>query len=334
MVNQEGGVQARKLIIGETRMKRSIFFTCLLLVTAVGLNAQENAFPKLVGPYLGQKPPGDTARPFAPAFFGTMFRSFHSGIIFTPDGNTAYWQAMVNDESKGQAIFESKVERGVWTNPRVAPFSELVRGGRDDSPFITPDGERLFFLSSRPVEKGGEAGAERIWVAKRAREGWSEPQLVPLNWNPADGRIHWRLSVDSRGDLYFGAWKIRGEEVTGEIFLSRYEGGKYGAPARLGPEINREGHYNFCPSVAPDGSYLIFTRIGPTVKDRLPDNLYCSFRDKDGKWTHAQKLQIPGDRGNDVPAISSNGKYLFMRHGLDQFYWVGTSLIEKLRPKE
>jgi len=290
--------------------------------------------PLLTGPYLGQKPPGDTARPFAPAFFGSRFTSFYSSIVFSPDGNAAYWQAMLNDESKGQAIFESRVQNGFWMSPRIAPFSESVKGGRDDSPVISPDGERLLFLSTRPAEKGGEPGVERIWVAKKAGKAWLDPAPVPLTWNPADGRIHWRLSVDGKGNLYFGAWKIRGEEVTGWIFQSRFTNGQYSAPEKLGPEINREGYYNFCPSVAPDGSYLIFTRVGPKASDRQPDNIYCSFRDEGGKWTNAQKLQIPGDTGNDVPAISSDGKYLFMRHGLNQFYWVETSLIEKLRPKE
>jgi hypothetical protein len=41
-------------------MKQLILFSCLLLVTAEGLNAQEKAFPRLVGPYLGQEPPGMT----------------------------------------------------------------------------------------------------------------------------------------------------------------------------------------------------------------------------------------------------------------------------------
>ena len=197
--------------------------TVLLLLVSIAATcfSQQDNFPKLIGPYLGQKPPGDTAKPFAPGFFGSMFASFHSGIVFSPDGNAAYWQAMLNDESKGQAIFESRVEAGCWTKPRVASFSAPVRGGRDDSPFISPDGERLFFLSTRPVEKRGEPGVERLWVAKRAGEDWSEPELVPLSWNPADGRIHWRVSVDAKGNLYVGAWKIRGDEVTGEIFHSR-----------------------------------------------------------------------------------------------------------------
>ena len=39
-------------------MKKRIFIICLLLATAVSINAQEKEFPKLTGPYLGQKPPG------------------------------------------------------------------------------------------------------------------------------------------------------------------------------------------------------------------------------------------------------------------------------------
>jgi len=82
-------------------MKRSILIDCVLLVAVMGMSGQKNAFPKLADPYLGQKPPGDTAKPFASAFFRSMFTSFHGGIIFSPDGNAAYWQALLNDESKG-----------------------------------------------------------------------------------------------------------------------------------------------------------------------------------------------------------------------------------------
>ena len=39
-------------------MKKLIQITCVLLVSAIALNAQQNNFPKLKGPYLGQKPPG------------------------------------------------------------------------------------------------------------------------------------------------------------------------------------------------------------------------------------------------------------------------------------
>lgn len=41
-------------------------FSCLLLITAITIKAQQSDFPKLTGPYLGQKPPGTTPEIFAP----------------------------------------------------------------------------------------------------------------------------------------------------------------------------------------------------------------------------------------------------------------------------
>jgi len=314
-------------------MKRLVVILFFLGIIANKLLSQKSDFPKLSGPYFGQDPPGKTTEPFAPEFFGSMFRSYHSGIIFSPDGKEAYWQAMLNDESSNQAIFESKLKNGFWTEPEVASFSSLIKGGRDDSPFISPDGDKLFFISSRPIEEGGKPGKENIWFVYRIGEDWSEPELIPLILNSNDGAIHWRFSVDRQGNLYFGTWKFNDEEISGDIYLSKYENGRYIKPEKLGPEINREGDYNFCPHIAPDGSYLIFTRVGPTISERLPDRIYCSFRKKDGTWTKAKKIDIPGEKGNDVPVVSHDGKYLFLRHG-SEFFWVDASFIEKLRPKE
>jgi len=46
-------------------MKKPILFS-FLLVTAITVNAQQADFPKLTGPYLGQKPPGDQPEIFVP----------------------------------------------------------------------------------------------------------------------------------------------------------------------------------------------------------------------------------------------------------------------------
>ena len=49
-------------------------------------------------------------------------------------------------------IFCSRLEGGAWTKPREAPSSDP---GRTDSyPFVTPDGNRVFFCSSRPTGSG------------------------------------------------------------------------------------------------------------------------------------------------------------------------------------
>ena len=53
-------------------MKKLILISCLL-VAAITINAQQTDFPKLTGPYLGQKPPGDI-------FSRNCFRVGNDGI--------------------------------------------------------------------------------------------------------------------------------------------------------------------------------------------------------------------------------------------------------------
>ena len=46
-------------------LKKLVLNICPLLLAAAVLNAQQDNFAKLTGPYLGQKPPGMTPEMFA-----------------------------------------------------------------------------------------------------------------------------------------------------------------------------------------------------------------------------------------------------------------------------
>ena len=307
--------------------------------------AQENTkdqleFPVLRGPYLGQKPPGKTAQQFAVNVFDSTFHGFHSNIIFSPDGKEAYWQLNKGHGSRLQAIFESRYENGIWTRPQVAFFSTLVEGGMDDAPFISLDGNKFFFLSYRPIEKGEKSGKCNIWMMEKTEEGWSNPQPLPPIVNSIEG-IHWMLSVDKQGNLYFGTWKPREDgKTTGDIFCSKYENGQYTKPEKLGPEINVPG-YNYSPFISPDGSYLIYSRREPSK----PIKLFICFRKSDGRWTKPRDLSnIIGLDGintdilhGDCPLVTTDGKYLFFRHDLNgslRPFWMEAGFIEELRKTE
>jgi len=54
--------------------------------------AQENDYPILKGPYLGQKPPGITPEIFAPGIISTTNHLEFSGT-FTPDGKIMYFNS-------------------------------------------------------------------------------------------------------------------------------------------------------------------------------------------------------------------------------------------------
>jgi len=313
---------------------------CLTLLTSC--HRQEDrvlvaGLPVLRGPYLGQKPPGRTPVQFGVGVFDSAYQGFHSNIIFSPDGREAYWQLNEGRGSRLQAIFTSRYVDGIWTKPQVAFFSTLVAGGLDDAPFISPDGKKLFFLSYRPVQRSGNPERCRIWVMERSDRGWSDPRPLPPVVNDLEG-IHWMLSADMRGNLYFGLWRPReGGTTTGDIYCSKYNDGQYAKPQKLGPEINGPG-YNYSPFIASDGTYLIFSRMEPSN----PARLFISFRKSDGAWTEARDLS--GVIGQycaetdalfgDCPVVTADGRYLFFRDdagGVLRPFWMEAGFIEELR---
>ena len=84
------------------------------------------------------------------------------------------------------------------------------------------------------------------------------------------------------------------------------------------------------PFIAPDGSYLLFTRFGHEDNHGFAD-LWISFPDDAGGWTEPLNL---GERINSVagicPIVSPDGSMLFF-NGSGDNYWVGAGVIEELR---
>ena len=170
----------------------------------------------------------------------------------------------------------------------------------------------------------------------RTKEGWSDPKPLPPTVNSLEG-IHWMMSVDRIGNLYFGIWKpLEDGKTTGDIYCSKYENGQYTQPEKLGQEINVPG-YNYSPFIAPDGSYLIYSRREPSK----PIKLFICFRKSDGRWTKPRNLShIIGLDGidtdilqGDCPLVTLDGKYLFFRDDLNgslRPYWMEAGFIEEL----
>ena len=289
------------------------------LLVLKGADTRGPEFPVLRGPYFGQKPPGKTAEKFAPPVFTTRY-NVHGNVVFSPDGKEAYWSVQNFGKPKRGAILESKIENGKWTLPRLAFFSQ--EGFFDGEPFISPDGKKLYFNSARPLEKGGNPDKINIWVMGRGPDGWSEPKPLPEAINSTPG-IHWQMSVDRWGNLYFDTG-IPGGFGYSDIYYSKYEKGEYHQIVNLGPIINGSGS-EVNPYIAPDGSYLIVSTEGAVT---------LFSRKKNGTWTSGTDLtSLLGMQGQS-PMVSHDGKYLFFTDRLeDQYvpYWIDASFIEKLR---
>jgi len=275
------------------------------LILKHGGSPEPQKFPYLTGPYMGQVPPGNEPRRFAPGIVSPS----HCTITVWPDGKELYW-------ANGTRIMGSRIQDGRWTQPAVVPFSgQGSLSFYDDVPFLAPDNIKMFFTSRRPLGSSSEA-KENIWYVERTPAGWSEPRPVSAAVNAM--QLHWQVSVSRSGTLYFGG---TAEDSYGllDIYCSKYVNGEYTKPVNLGPVINSTDG-EMMPCIAPDESFLIFYKV---VRQR--PSLYISFRAKDGQWLPPQMIErVPARVG---AILSLDGKYLFFDNR-----WVSANIIEELRP--
>ncbi len=274
-----------------TGLSLSLFF-CLALATT-GQSAQVSA------PYASARALS------APEVFGEGVISTgddESHPEFTPDGKTIYFLKNTPTFSHW-TIVESHYKNNRWTTPEVAPFSGQYS---DADPFITPDGQKFFFISTRPVEGDKERDDTDMWMMERAGAKWGEPKHLGPLVNSAGSE--WFPTVTSDGTLYFGSDR-QGSKGRTDIWRAKFADGKYGEPENLGDAINTAAN-EVEPYVAYDGSYMIFAAVRPEGKGAY--DLYVSYN-RGGAWTKAESLgeKINSSGWDFSPKVSPDGKYFF-----------------------
>lgn len=292
---------------------KSIFIAAVLLLCVVCKKSVTKVDTReLPGAYFNKTFPTTTVERFAPDIFT---KELHAPPIFSPDGDEVYWNLMSTDHPH---ILHMKIENGVWSEPAVASF---CIGDYSDSPFITSDGEKLFFLTmDRPTYK------QRICVVEKQNGEWSNPQILGNEVN--DFSPHWLTSAADNQNIYFGGRSAASDR--GDIYFSEYVNGNYATAIKLGSGINTENGYEGCPFIAPDESYLIFARGGG-----IPSDLFISFKQDDGTWGEAVSMLVLNTGGSEGYAyVSSNERFIMFlssRSGSLLPYWVDASIIDNYR---
>ena len=316
-----------RTVMGQTAynvaMERKMDAAAALLAEK-GADKSDIRFPVLKGDYLGQTPPRDKSELFGLGIISSIW-GIHSTAVFSPDGNEVYWVPMMTFPgeiySRGGLLMMKRV-KGQWTAPAWAPFSGP--NGEDDVPFFSTDGKRMYFISRRPLPGEKQKGSEKIWYADRTATGWSDPRPLDSNVNSMD--MHWEFSLDRQGNAYFGG-QAPDSFGMNDIYMARFSDGKYERPVNLGKPINSAAGEG-TPFIAPDGSYLLFSR---------QYDLWVSFRSRDGAWSEPVKLgpEVNSPSVDLCPIVTADGKYLFFlsqRDGESHAYWVRASVIDQARP--
>ncbi len=317
-----------------------IFITC----------QRKNQFSALKGNYFGQKPPGLTPEVFAPGIISTGMDELNS--VFSLDGKEFLFSIKLPNRDQHIMLFTMQVN-DVWTKPEVLPFSGKFN---DADPAFSPDGNRLFFISTRPLHKNEISEKDwDIWYVDRTETSWSEPKNLDKPVNSDQMEVYPSITQD--GTLYFSSNR-EGGKGKGDIYRSMLVNGQYGEPENIGEPINTENSEGDV-FIAPDESYIIFGSSGRSDSHGSGD-LYISFRKSDGSWTNSKNMgnQINSYAFEYCPTVSPDGKYFFFtsykkseqdrsqkpyslddiiklydspQNGLGDVYWMDAKVIEEFR---
>lgn len=287
----------------------------------------DQSFPKLSGPYLGQEAPGLEPELFAPGILPTGGVQ-HCFPAFSPDAKEVYWMwvDLEGEKPRGE-IWRMREFEGYWRPPELAPFSGVYN---DHAPVFSSDGKRIYFSSDRP---GGIDKCKSIWYVEKVSTGFSEP--VCLGSPPNTDLCASQATFAEDGTVYF-VGKISEAQWGVGIYRSRFENDAYQKPEMLGPAINTS-HADVYPFIAPDESYLIFGSSRPgTVSDET--DLYVSLPSGDRVFGTPRHLGRIINNGSTVSfsCVTHDGKYLFFsrfagegENSTDVFYWVDAKILKQ-----
>ncbi len=222
---------------------------------------------------------------------------------FSPSGDTLYFLKCTPDAQFCYICVTYKIN-GTWTSPKIASFSGKYL---DVDPFVTKDGNTIYFISTRPINGEGPAKSDwDIWKTERSSSGWGKP--VHMDSPISSDADEYYPTLADNGDLYFGSSR-EGGKGKADIYAAKFVNGKFADPENLGDSINTENN-EYEPFIAPDESYII---LMATIPNGLTNaDFYISYN-KNGNWSKAKKLPKPINSSSLEwgGKVTRDGKYFF-----------------------
>ena len=263
--------------------------------------------------------PKSAAVRFAEEVFGTNTGDY--GIAFAPDGNTIFF-TRAQPAANNETIYLTRLVSGQWSEPEPASFSGRFH---DREPYVSPDGNRVYFASRRPLHGRAQKQDFDIWYAERHGERWSDPVRVDAVSSPYDDDYP---AVAADGTLVF-ARNDDSDDVN--LWIAYGSGRGLVEPRVLGRPINTV-FAEADPWIAPDGHFIIFSSPQSSPDAQGQGDLYVIHRRGDA-WTRPASLGVHVNSvGHEYgAALSPDGATFFFSRGFGGQVWtVPSSFLENL----
>lgn len=257
----------------------------LIVISSCKPTVKEKTETPYTGPFFGIEPTNEPQL-LAPELIAAPTDEYNG--TFSPDGKEFYYTTDV--PGSAYITFTKLQEDNTWSKPRIASFSGQYS---DFDPLFSPDGNRIYFSSSRPLPDGKNS---KNWYVEKEYGKWGKPNRIILT---GEGLNEYYCSVTNDGTIYFNIWS------QSKIFKAVNEGGNYkiiDITEKLGVSFDMGD-----PFISPGEDYIIFRGYGNDSFGR--GDLYISFK-INGNWTTPENLGKPinSESHEMCPFVTHDGK--------------------------
>jgi len=170
-------------------------------------------------------------------------------LSFADDGTMVYCSArqdmaVVEGDPKDLYIATFNEETGSWNEPvnmgipvNAAPATDVhpLHAGDDREPWITADGNTIYFRSDRNASDGNPID---LFVTNKVNGAWSEPELLPYPISTDEGNEHCPAVLQDGVTLCFASMRAGGYGGSDIYCTQKDEDGSWMEPINQGPGIN------------------------------------------------------------------------------------------------
>jgi len=224
---------------------------------------------------------------------------YESSPSFTPNGREVYFMR-ADKRFQNYRLLWSRCENGAWTTPEAPPFAAAPPVLEAD-PFVTPDGKRLYYVSSRH-----RADDLDIWVVNRLPSGgWGAPERLPEPVNSSAAELLPR--IDAQGRLVFGSSRPGGLGQ-GDIYIATPQPGGGWRVDNAGAPISSAAN-EYEAELSRDGNTMI------VVADRGDRSHLYRYQRQQGRWVEQGRIPAKADVFQVGPLLSPRGERLLFAQG-------------------
>lgn len=225
----------------------------------------------------------------------------HKGI-FNPKLDE-YYYTLSDLEFRRFDVYVIKKINDKWSKPEKAFFNSDYS---DHGMSFSPDGQSVYFSSTRPTNIDSIPSTWHIWKANKVKGKWGVPVYVDIP-NLRDKLIS-HPSITSSGVLYFHSSNLDYSDMS--IYYSKRIEDEFESAKEVSILAEKRDSPSCTPYISPNEDYMLFA----FVEDYL--ELMIAYRDENGIWTEPRKLNVGiNTNGQGNPFITPDERFLFYTSG-------------------